>query len=272
MLKRIAIFGIAFGCAFGIVAALGLTALRRYSVRPRPWDSKSITCTSAQAVPTYELNPETNTMKLDGFSLSFALANNTGRDYTVPQNIKVYRRDPGSKALADFRGKIEHAVLVPAHDRAELSVQLDYGCSNIDMSGHETERNAETCFHDAFADAVAFVALDEEKKIWVNLTKPTLSAPKEEKNHSEAKPARLGSPQKGNVFDRIASSDEADRLVSLCTQQHFQPPKDSFAAHGGYADILADLPQPPRGYKLDASPSTCEIALEWQNYCRDKVK
>jgi hypothetical protein len=70
-----------------------------------------------------------------------------------------------------------------------------------------------------------------------------LAAPKKESGQekpvdSQPTEARMVSPKKGDIFDQVASCEEANRLVSLCKKQNFQPPKDSFAAYGGHADDL----------------------------------
>lgn len=228
MLKKAAVFGLAFGCAFAITATSAVVAVKWYSSRPKSWDAKSITCVSATAVTTYHYTPETRDFKIAGFSFKFALANNTSRDYTVPQNVKLLRRDTGSKALADFAGKLDHAVLIPAGERAELTIHTEYSCADIDAAGNETERDESTFFKDALGDAVEFVALDDDNKIRLNLLKPALASPKKENGpgkHVDSQPSRLLLPSKGGIFDRIASCEEADRLVSLCKKQNFRPPK-----------------------------------------------
>lgn len=259
MFKKTILFGLAFGCAFAITAVLAMAVLKWYSARPKPWNAEAITCVSATVVPTYNYNPETRDLKIAGFAFTFALANNTGRDYTVPQNLNLFKRGAGSKALADFTGKLGHSVLIPAAERAEMNIWTEYSCSNFDAAGHESQRDDKTCFNDAFGDVVGFVALDDENKIRLNLSKPSLSSPKKESaaaaepsvKNVEKPSGRMLPPNKGDVIDRVAACSEADRLVLLCKKKNFQPPKGSFAAFGGYPDHLPDLPQPPKGYKSE---------------------
>jgi hypothetical protein len=58
--------------------------------------------------------------------------------------VKLLRRDTDSKALADFAGKADHAVLIPARERSELVILTDYSCGSTDAAGHETERDEKT--------------------------------------------------------------------------------------------------------------------------------
>lgn len=208
-------------------------------------------------------------MKASGFSLRFALANNTGRDYTVPPNVKLFKRQASTQTLEEFNGKLEHAFLIPAHERAQLTIRADYSCRIADLDGgHETERDEPTCFHDAFGDVSGFVALDEDNKVQLNLTKPTLVTAKDEKGTGESKAESLSKPDRGDVFDRAAACQQADEFVALCKKKNIRPPPGSFAAYGGYADHLPEWTSPPTGYKLDATPQSCEVAMEWQNFCR----
>ena len=180
--------------------------------------------------------------------------------------MRLLRRDSNSKALADFAGKLDHAVLIPAGERAELTIDTEYSCATIDAAGHETQRDESTCFNDAFGDTTGFVALDDESKTRLNLPKPALATGKKangQEKKAEGKASPLLAPDRGDIFDRVAACEEADRLVSLCRRQNFKLPKDSFVP-----DTLRDLPQPPKGFKLDPSVDTCELAGEWQNYCR----
>jgi hypothetical protein len=261
----------AAGAAAGVTAAPAGVALSIYwySSRPKSWDAKAISCVSANAGAVYEYNTETRVIKRSGFSLRFALANNTSRDYTVPPNVKLFKRQVGTQALEEFNGKLEHAFLIPAHERAQLTIQADYSCRVSDLDGgHENDRDEPTCFQDAFGDVSGFVALDEDNKVQLNLPKPTLVIPKDEEGSGGSKTKSLLKPDIGDVFDRAAACQQADELVALCKKQNVRPTPGSFAAYGGHADHLPEWPKPQRGYRLDATPQSCEVAMEWQNYCR----
>ena len=264
------IFLRAGGVAAGVTVALAGIGLSIYwySTRPKSWDSKAILCVSANAGAVYEYNTETRAMKVSGFSLRFAVANNTGRDYTVPQNVKLFKRQAATEALEEFSGKLEHAFSIPAHERAQVTIQTDYSCKVSDLdSGKESERDEPTCFRDALGDVSGFVALDEDNKVRLDLPKPTLVTSKDDKANGKNKAESL-KPDRGDVFDRAAACKQADDFVALCKRQNVRPPPDSFAAHGGYADNLPEWTNPPSGYKLDATPASCEVAMEWQNFCR----
>ena len=207
-------------------------------------------------------------MKMAGFSLRFALANNTGRDYTVPPDVKLFKRQAGTRALEEFNGRLERAFLIPAHERAQLTIQADYSCEVSDTGGHESERDEPTCFHDAFGDVSGFVALDEGSRVRLDLPEPALVTSKDEKPAAGGKAQSAAKPDTGDVFDHVAACQQADEFVALCKKQNVRPTPGSFAAYGGYADHLPEWVRPPSGYKLDATPQSCEVAMEWQNFCR----
>jgi hypothetical protein len=163
------------GLGFGGAIALAAVALsiHWFSSRPKSWDLKAISCVSAKAGPYSEYDPQTRKLKTLGFSLEFALANNTSRDYTVSQNLKLYKRLAATGALEEFSGKLEHGFLIPARDRAQITIDADYKCGILDLAtGDETERDEATCYRDAFGDVIGFVALDEGNKIEISLPKP----------------------------------------------------------------------------------------------------
>jgi hypothetical protein len=265
------VFVRAAGVAAGVTVALAGVALSIYcySTRPKSWDTKVISCVSANARAFYEYNPQTRVMRTSGFSLRFALANNTGRDYTVPPNVKLFKRQAGTQALEEFNGRLEHEFLIPAHERAQLTIQADYSCGVSDMDGgHESERDEPTCFHDAFGDVSGFVALDEGNRVRLDLPKPALVTSKAEKAVAGGKAQSRSRPDTGDVFDRAAACQQADEFVARCKKQNVRPTPGSFAAYGGYADDLPEWVKPPSGYTLDATPQSCEVAMEWQNFCR----
>jgi hypothetical protein len=111
-----------------------------------------------------------------------------------------------------------------------------------------------TCFDDALADVAGFVALDHSSKIRIELPKPVLAtgqAKNEQKNVTDSE-GNLLAPDKGDVFDRIAACQEADRLVTECNAKNLGTNKP-WVKYGGFSKPLPSLPTPPKGYKLDAS-------------------
>jgi len=100
----------AAGAAAGVTVALAGVALllHWYSSRPKSWDTKAVSSVSSNAGAFYEIDAVRREVKTAGFSLKFVLANNNGRDYTVPLNVKLLQRQAGTEALEEFSGKLEH--------------------------------------------------------------------------------------------------------------------------------------------------------------------
>jgi hypothetical protein len=163
---------IAFGIAVGVT--LTLAALIWFWNRPKSWDTKSITSVSAEAVP-FDSDVNAGNFHTDGFFLRFTLLNNTGTDYTVPTDIKLLERRKDTGALEEFGGKVSQPVLVPSHERAQLTVALDYSCRVFLADGTRgSDRDDPNCFQDAFGEMSGFVLLDSESKVRLDLPVPQL--------------------------------------------------------------------------------------------------
>jgi hypothetical protein len=268
MLKRSVIFGLAFGAGFAAVGILVLLIANWYGSRPKAWDTKSITCVSSTANQIF--SPSGTGDMVPGFHFKFVLANDSDRDYTLPKDMKLFKRSAEGKALGDigFNTRIAHAVLIPAKERAELDVIVDFGCY-IHDAGHETLDDPEKCFQSFLTDSVGYVALDDVNRIRIDLPKPSWQGPKGRPEARKEPPSKMLPPNKGTWFDQVDACDEATRLVNLCKQKGIRPTEHSFAALGGYADNLKSLPIPPGGFQLHASQETCDTVYEWNNYCQD---
>ena len=165
---------IAFGIAVGVT--ITVAALIWYSERPKPWDESSITCEGSEANP-YDNNLRDVDFHTSGFELKFTLVNNTNADYTFPDDAKFLERRRDTKALEEFNGKVPQPVLVPAHERAQLTVNLDYSCGVLKADGTPAQDRADTvCYNDAFGSASGIVLLDSGHKVRLNLAVPKLKS------------------------------------------------------------------------------------------------
>ncbi|MGC2830706.1 MAG: hypothetical protein WB994_13795 [Candidatus Acidiferrum sp.] len=269
-LKKVAVFGATFGAGAVLTTALVVGMVHWYQSRPEPWHTNTIVGLSATAAQTFNYNPKLREMKPLGFTFSFIVENKSGHDYTVPQDLKLLKRDKKSQALVEFPAKLDHSYIVLAKDRAEIPVGVEYSCSTFDLdTNRESVRDVRTCFDDAIADVDGFVALDYSSKIRIELPKPVLAtgqAGNEEKK-ATIRERNLLAPDKGDLLDRVAACREADRLITECNAKNLGADKP-WVKYGGFSKPLPSLPTPPQGYKLDASESVCKVAIEWQNFCR----
>lgn len=263
--KRSAVVGASFGLAVAValIAAAGL--FYWYSSRPQPWDASTVRGISTTVSQTFDLDEQHKQFTASGFMLVFVLENTSRRDYTVPQNLRLFERSSKTGALEEVKGKFDHSFVIPAKDKTEVNASIEYGCSDEDLeTGKTTERDGPTCFKDAFGDVTGFVGFDDSTHTRLNLPKPVFyggsSAPV---NASKDLP-----PDKGDIFNRVAGCQKAERLANLCKAQHINVGKDNVAFYNGWETPLPSLPTPPTGYELDPSPSDCGTAYQWQNFCR----
>jgi hypothetical protein len=160
------------GAAFVVCAGLLIWFINR----PQAWNSSALTVVWSDATETFDLDSTGKDFKHHGFTLYYSLQNNTGNDATIPADAMVMKRLSRGHTLTDFSGvlKLRKAYFVPARQRAQIEVDVEYGCGEEDMAGHETQRDARICFKDALGDAEGLVVFDKTQKIQINLPKPDL--------------------------------------------------------------------------------------------------
>jgi hypothetical protein len=115
-------------------------------------------------------------IKHAGFTLDFGLQNNTGKDLTIAADTLIMKRLTKGRTLTEYSGaKLSNPWFVPAHQRLKVSIWLDRGCTNEDLStGAITERNPQTCFTEEFSDSDGLVLFDPHQRFQINLPKPSL--------------------------------------------------------------------------------------------------
>jgi hypothetical protein len=214
--KRHAVIGAGFGLTVGatIVAAVGL--LYWNSSRPRPWDATTIKGISTTVSQTFDLDEQRRQLTASGFTLVFILENTGGRDYTVPQNLRLFERSSKTGALEESNAKLDQSFVVPAREKAEVHTRIEYGCSTEDLeSGKRTERDGGACFKDAFGDVTEFVGFDDNTHTRLNLPKPTYIG-----GNSDPVSTDNGvAPDHGKPWERYQACAQASKLVPVCRQK-----------------------------------------------------
>jgi hypothetical protein len=162
------------GAGFAFVAALIVgAALWWYSSRAQSWDASTIKGTNTTVSQTFDLDEQKKDYIASGFMLVFILQNTSGKDYTVPENLRLFERSSKSGALEELKVKLDHPFVVPAKEKTEVHASMEYGCSDEDMAtGKTTERDGATCFKDAFGNVTDFVGFDDATHTRLNLPKP----------------------------------------------------------------------------------------------------
>jgi len=268
----------AFGAAFGVATAITLLIVGGFiywlSNRPKGMNTAAIKAVSASVSQTFNVNDEKKEITPNGFEMYFVVANTTGHDYTLPDDVKLFKRDAKTGALSELSGKLDHAFLIPAKDKAEIRISLDYSCADEDMvTGVTTQRDSRKCYDDAVGSVNGFLALDYNNHMRIELPKPAL-APTPPNTPVQVK-SKLSDkaglpPDKGDIFDRVAACQRGERLAKACKAQHFTVGKDNFAYYDGWETPLPSLPVPPASYELDPNQADCGTAYQWQNFCRSK--
>lgn len=165
-----------FGAGAVLMVALLLGGIAWYSSRPVPWNRNALSIVWSEAYETFDLDPKTRQLKHADFWLNFALQNNTARDITIPEDATIMKRLLKGGALADATAaKLHRSCFIPAYQRAEVSIQLAYACTEEDLkTGAVRDRDSRVCFNEALADSDGLVLFDHINRIQVALPKPGL--------------------------------------------------------------------------------------------------
>ena len=167
------------GAGAVLALTLILVAWRWYTTRETPWDTNALCAIWSEATETFELEATPRNLKHSGFELYFGLENRTSRDITIPTDAVIMNRLSKGGTLAEVLDvRLNKAYLIPAHQRAQITLQLNYGCGEEDLqTGAVHTRDAHICFDSAFAGSEGLALFDQTHRIQVNLPKPILRYP-----------------------------------------------------------------------------------------------
>jgi hypothetical protein len=166
------------GIMGGVMFVLVIATLVILFTRAR-WDVRSVSVVWSEAHETLSLTNGEFTHA--GFSLYYALQNNTGHDITIPVNAKIMKRLTNGGVLADYMisAKPSAATFLPAHQRAQLSLSMQWGCDERDLDGKILRKeDPEVCYVRALADSDGLALFDYDNHLEIELPKPILTKPK----------------------------------------------------------------------------------------------
>jgi hypothetical protein len=171
--KRPVVIGASFALTVvaATIAVVGI--FHWYNSRPPSWDASTIRGISTTVSQTFDLSEQRKEFTASGFMLVFVLENTSGRDYTVPENLRLFERSRKTGALEELKARLDHSFVVPAKEKTEVHASVEYGCSTEDLeTGKTAERDGGTCFKDAFGSVTEFVGFDDNTHTRLNLPKP----------------------------------------------------------------------------------------------------
>jgi hypothetical protein len=175
--KKWVVIGISGGAALAGVAAAIIGGVVWFASRPARWNTSALSVVWGKAETVYDF---TSTNRKDfrqtGYSLDFAIQNNTNRDVTLSESATIMRRLTEGDVLEDYSmiAKPYKAAFIPAGQRAELSIKLDVGCTEEDANGVVHDRDPGVCYKGTWAGANALVLFDHGNHLQLDLPKPVL--------------------------------------------------------------------------------------------------
>ena len=260
-----------FGAGFAIIAALLLGSAIWWMNRPRQWSDRSITA-----------KPTKLTMQQTGdelISSSDALTNTRARNMLFrPRTwVPLMKKLPKDSSFDKMDGAIwDSTIRIPPQQSIGVAFVMPYRFSDFNTSAAEVEPEAKLV---EFAgnrlkeiDGLVFFDYASKYKIEMPKNWDVLQKQASDTKLDATAATALLPPDKGDMFDKMAACDAAEKLAQRCSAAHVSFDSSPWIKYGGWPVKLRELPKPPAGYTLDPSPETCSIAGEWRNYCKAKIK
>jgi hypothetical protein len=145
-----------------------------------PWDTKSVAVVWSEAHEVF--NEKNGEFRIDGFKLDYALQNNTDHDITIPGSATIMQHLTKGGVLVAYSNvaKLRGATFLPARQRAQLSITLQWGCGVWDLKTNKIvqEEQPEACYARCFAGSDGLVLFDHANHLEVSLQKPIFPKPK----------------------------------------------------------------------------------------------
>jgi hypothetical protein len=173
--KKWVVIGVSGGATLAVVGAAIIGAVIWFASRPPGWDRNALSVVWSKAETVYDFGG-VKEFRQTGYSLDFAIQNNTSHDVTLPETASIMRRLIDGGVIQDYSGaaKLYRAAFIPAGQRAEVSIKLDVGCTEEDAGGVVRDRDPGVCYEDTWAGADALVLFDQGGRLQVDLPKPAL--------------------------------------------------------------------------------------------------
>jgi len=264
------------GGGFAVGAALLLGGIIWWSNRPKPWSEKAVTAKPTELY-TRQIGAE---LRLE---FHYAFTNHTNSEYTLPsaESGALMRHVPNASSVEKLDGASwDTTIRIPPGQSVGVVFSVPYRLGEFSTSNEEldTADKLTEFLGRRLRDINGMTFFDYAAKYRIEMPDIREALPKEgAKKAPPEEPKRhaktLIPPDKGNIFDKVAACEEADRLLDRCRRASISSTRLSpWVKYGGWPDKLGQLPTPPAGYTLDPSPEVCMIAAEWHNYCKVNVK
>jgi hypothetical protein len=173
--KTILLRSAGFGVGVAIALILVVGGVAWYQGRPKRWDESALSVVSSESNTSWKFGAQA-APEFAGFSLDYALRNNTGGDITITENVVIMERQAKEKTLKQISFATPYSsYFIPAHQKAEFSVKLDVSCSDYSAENIKVhERDPKVCFEEIFGSADGFVLFDNAQKLEIFLPKAPL--------------------------------------------------------------------------------------------------
>lgn len=274
--KAILLRATGFGGGFAIMAVLLISAVVWWAGRPKAWSENAITAKPTELY-THQVDQE---VRVD---FHYAFTNHTNTEYTLPSadSGALMRHVPNATSVEKLDGATcDTTIRIPPHQNVSIVFSVPYKLGEFGTSNEEldTADKLTEFMGRRLRDINGMTFFDYAAKYRIEIPDIVQALPKgDTKKAAPEKPKKSATPiippDKGDVFDKVAACEEANKLLERCRRANISSTSSApWAEYGGWPTKLGELPTPPAGYVLDPSPDVCLTAAEWHNYCKAKVK
>jgi hypothetical protein len=191
------------------------------------------------------------------------------------------RHVPNASSVEKLDGASwDTTIRIPPHQSVGIVFSVPYRLAEFSTSNEELDtadklteflgRRLRDINGMAFFDYAAKYRIEMQD---IREALPKAEAKKAGPEQSKKSASPLIPPDKGDVFDKVAACDAAEKLLDRCRRANISSTESApWAKYGGWPEKLKGLPAPPSGYLLDPDREVCVTAAEWHNYCKAKVK
>jgi hypothetical protein len=280
--------------ALSFVVGVGVVALgvAIYNMMPHPqkqWNAKAITAAFVSA--DFRNTPE------PAVYLTYALSNNTSRDFSTKLFNDRQNNMPGYLRVAAKRGPIYSSASVslkndgfsrwlvfggtdlltqsPANEgspgqfargeslfipaKQKVQIILRWRFPENELSTHSSVSIVNTSLF-------GFVLFDDATRYEIDFPRPLEVSGEFTDADAENignKTVPIAPDHKNKPWERYAACQEADRLGPLCEKAGIKTKEPD----GWFEVPLPEMALPPKGSLLEADRRSCDVAYQWRAYC-----
>jgi hypothetical protein len=217
--KIILLRSAAFGGGFAIIAAVLLGAIIWWINRPKPWSNTAVTAKPTELY-TRQVDEEVR------IEFHYAFTNHTNAEYALPsaESGTLMRHVPNASSVEKLEGATwDTTIRIPPRQSVGVVFSVRYRLAEFSTSNEELDTNDKLTefLGRRLRDTSGMTFFDYAAKYRIEMPDIRQALPKEGPKKAapeeSRKPAKTAiPPDRGDIFDKVAACDQADKLLDRC--------------------------------------------------------